>query len=116
MKKQIQNKLIEIKKGVLRMIKKEIIIKQVVTSPTIGERCTLLTKEGQKILTSTVENYFIDKTGAVEIETKNTIYRYYENSATCMYCDKICVHRGAYRRLPEKIGGLGLCPRLKGGM
>ena len=26
-----------------------------------------------------------------------------------------CIHKGAYRRLPESDGGLGLCPRLKEG-
>lgn len=116
MKKQIQNNLIEIKKGVLRMIKKEIIVEQVLTSPTIGERCTLITKEGQKILTSPVKDFFTDNTGATKIETQNTIYRHYDNSADCRYCDQVCVHRDAYRRLPREIGGLGLCPRLKGGM
>ena len=25
-----------------------------------------------------------------------------------------CIHRNAYRRLPEIDGGLGLCPNLKG--
>ena len=25
-----------------------------------------------------------------------------------------CIHRDAYRRLPEIDGGLGLCPNLKG--
>ena len=25
-----------------------------------------------------------------------------------------CTHRGAYRRVPEIDGGLGLCPNLKG--
>lgn len=25
-----------------------------------------------------------------------------------------CIHRGAYRRVPEIDGGLGLCPNLKG--
>lgn len=24
-----------------------------------------------------------------------------------------CIHRGAYRRLPEEIGGLALCKNLK---
>jgi hypothetical protein len=32
----------------------------------------------------------------------------------CEECTKEnCIHRGAYRRLPEIIGGLGLCPNLK---
>lgn len=31
----------------------------------------------------------------------------------CTTCDKDCIHKGAYRRLPESDGGLGLCPRLK---
>lgn len=30
----------------------------------------------------------------------------------CMKED--CIHRDAYRRLPEIDGGLGLCPNLKG--
>ena len=33
----------------------------------------------------------------------------------CSECDKAdCIHRDAYRRLPEIDGGLGLCPNLKG--
>ena len=33
----------------------------------------------------------------------------------CDECDKAdCIHRNAYRRLPEVDGGLGLCPNLKG--
>ena len=32
----------------------------------------------------------------------------------CSECDREnCIHRDAYRRLPEIDGGLGLCPRLK---
>lgn len=32
----------------------------------------------------------------------------------CLKCDKAnCIHRGAYRRVPEIDGGLGLCPNLK---
>lgn len=31
----------------------------------------------------------------------------------CTKCDnKNCVHRDAYRRVPEIDGGLGLCPKL----
>lgn len=34
---------------------------------------------------------------------------------TCKICnEKNCIHRDAGRRLPEAIGGLGLCPNLKG--
>ena len=33
----------------------------------------------------------------------------------CGECDKTdCIHRNAYRRVPEIDGGLGLCPNLKG--
>lgn len=34
----------------------------------------------------------------------------------CPECDKrkSCIHSGAYRRMPEIDGGLGLCPNLKG--
>ena len=33
----------------------------------------------------------------------------------CPDCDKAdCIHRNAYRRMPEVDGGLGLCPNLKG--
>ena len=33
----------------------------------------------------------------------------------CTECDNAdCIHRDAYRRLPEIDGGLGLCPNLKG--
>ena len=33
----------------------------------------------------------------------------------CGECDnEDCIHRDAYRRLPEIDGGLGLCPNLKG--
>ena len=32
----------------------------------------------------------------------------------CPDCDNPnCIHRNAYRRMPEIDGGLGLCPRLK---
>ncbi|MBS5304880.1 MAG: hypothetical protein KHZ13_13190 [Firmicutes bacterium] len=32
----------------------------------------------------------------------------------CPECEKEnCIHRGAYRRLPAKAGGLGLCPNLQ---
>ena len=32
----------------------------------------------------------------------------------CTECKKEdCIHRGAYRRVPEIDGGLGLCPNLK---
>ncbi|MGE4284891.1 MAG: hypothetical protein AB7G87_14455 [Clostridia bacterium] len=35
--------------------------------------------------------------------------------AYCPQCpdQKICIHAGAFRRLPEEYGGLALCPRLK---
>ena len=34
----------------------------------------------------------------------------------CTECDNKadCIHRDAYRRVPEIDGGLGLCPNLKG--
>lgn len=31
----------------------------------------------------------------------------------CSYCNKNCVHRGCYRRLPKCIGGLSLCKNLQ---
>lgn len=33
----------------------------------------------------------------------------------CSKCQhkESCIHRGAYRRLPEEIGGLALCKNLK---
>lgn len=33
----------------------------------------------------------------------------------CSKCQRKddCIHRDAYRRLPEEIGGLGLCKNLK---
>jgi len=31
----------------------------------------------------------------------------------CNKCFLKCVHNGAYRRLPQSIGGLGLCKNLK---
>lgn len=34
-------------------------------------------------------------------------------SCNCAKCDKKCVHNNAYRRLPEVIGGLGLCENLE---
>lgn len=98
------------------MIKKEKIVEKVLSNPSIGEPCKLLTKEGQKILTSPVKDFFTDNTGATKIETRNTIYWCYENSADCQHCDMICVHRDAYRRLPREVGGLALCAKLKGGM
>lgn len=33
----------------------------------------------------------------------------------CTECNNTdCIHRNAYRRMPEIDGGLGLCPNLKG--
>lgn len=32
----------------------------------------------------------------------------------CPNCNKECIHRDAFRRVPEVDGGLGLCPMLKG--
>ncbi len=32
--------------------------------------------------------------------------------SVCQHKDD-CIHKGAYRRLPEEIGGLGLCKNLK---
>lgn len=31
----------------------------------------------------------------------------------CTECKRECIHREAYRRMPEEVGGLGLCPNLK---
>ena len=33
----------------------------------------------------------------------------------CSKCQQkdTCIHNGAYRRLPQEIGGLGLCKNLK---
>nr|DAV23414.1 MAG TPA: hypothetical protein [Bacteriophage sp.] len=49
---------------------------------------------------------------------KETNYKMsYEEYKKCCYhrCMKEdCIHRDAYRRLPEIDGGLGLCPNLKG--
>ena len=33
----------------------------------------------------------------------------------CSECERNCAHRGAFRRYPESMGGLGLCPNLKEG-
>lgn len=49
---------------------------------------------------------------------KETAYKMsYEEYKKC-YCPECkrenCIHRDAYRRLPEIDGGLGLCPNLKG--
>ena len=33
----------------------------------------------------------------------------------CNKCDRECIHRGAYRRVPKIDNGLALCPRLKEG-
>jgi len=30
----------------------------------------------------------------------------------CGKCINPCIHKGAYRRLPKEIGGLGLCENL----
>lgn len=30
----------------------------------------------------------------------------------CGTCDRNCIHRGCFRRVPRIDGGLGLCPRL----
>lgn len=35
------------------------------------------------------------------------------NKCDCTQCGRAdCIHRNAYRRLPESDGGLALCPRL----
>lgn len=35
-------------------------------------------------------------------------------SFQCMNCERFyCIHRGAFRRVPKKDGGLGLCPNLE---
>ena len=49
---------------------------------------------------------------------KETNYKMsYEEYKKC-YCHRCmkedCIHRDAYRRLPEIDDGLGLCPNLKG--
>ncbi len=46
-----------------------------------------------------------------------TLYKSdYETIKSC-YCpdckEENCPHRGAYRRMPQIDGGLGLCPNLK---
>ena len=51
-------------------------------------------------------------------EFKNTAWKMsYEEYAACYChgCEKKadCIHFGAYRRVPEIDGGLGLCPNLK---
>lgn len=51
-----------------------------------------------------------------EFETRTNYKMSYEEyfKTYCPNCDKeSCIHRGAYRRLPEIDGGLGLCPNLK---
>jgi hypothetical protein len=43
-------------------------------------------------------------------------YKNDEKKCECHFCEKTqedCIHWGAYRRMPEKVGGLGLCPKLK---
>lgn len=51
-------------------------------------------------------------------EFKNTAWNMsYEEYVAC-YCHECekkedCIHFGAYRRVPEIDGGLGLCPNLK---
>jgi hypothetical protein len=42
---------------------------------------------------------------------------YYENRDKKCECHKCelkedCIHRGAYRRMPSDVGGLGLCRKL----
>ena len=53
-----------------------------------------------------------------EERCKQTSYKMnYEECKKCCCgeCDKVdCIHRNAYRRLPEIDGGLGLCSNLKG--
>lgn len=33
----------------------------------------------------------------------------------CSECERNCAHRDTFRRYPESMGGLGLCPNLKEG-
>lgn len=36
------------------------------------------------------------------------------NKCDCSKCNREnCIHRGAFRRLPQIDGGLGLCPNLE---
>lgn len=52
-----------------------------------------------------------------EFETRTNWKMTYDEYKKC-YCPscekKNCIHRGAYRRVPQIDGGLGLCPNLKG--
>lgn len=34
-------------------------------------------------------------------------------NTVCRYCQKPCIHKDAYRRMPQEVGGLGLCANLK---
>lgn len=43
----------------------------------------------------------------------NIINNEYIRSCDCSHCDKQCIHKDAFRRLPTDIGGLGLCEKLK---
>jgi hypothetical protein len=46
--------------------------------------------------------------------TKDTLPKDVEE-CDCSKCEsESCPHRGAFRRLPRIIGGLGLCPNLAG--
>lgn len=31
----------------------------------------------------------------------------------CSECERNCAHRNTFRRYPESMGGLGLCPNLR---
>ena len=49
----------------------------------------------------------------LRFNTDKEAQAYFKQYAYCAECDeKNCIHRDAYRRLPEEVGGLGECPRL----
>lgn len=54
----------------------------------------------------------ITREGFAETNWKMSYEEYVQ--CYCPHCKKNCIHQGAYRRLPEIDGGLGLCPNLKG--
>lgn len=46
-------------------------------------------------------------------ETDEEAQEYFKTYAYCPNCTRPnCPHRNSYRRMPEEVGGLGLCPVL----
>ena len=57
------------------MPKQTVTINAFLTAPALGERCRILTKEGNELGTSPVVDFHMRSDGSGYIETRNSIYR-----------------------------------------